>query len=116
MGDVTPIGAGRSGVLEFLAGIGLARMGLEAAGFRVVWANDYEPDKKAMYDAQFGESDAQHFALGDVGEVRADDLPRDASLAWAHRRARIYRWLVIAQGSLALSPGHSGISLGYSTS
>lgn len=80
---MTPISAARPRVLEFFAGIGLARMGLEAAGFKVAWANDFEPDKKAMYDAQFGESDSHQFALGDVGKVKAEDLPRGASLAWA---------------------------------
>lgn len=83
MGNVTPISTARPRVLEFFAGIGLARLGLEAAGFRVAWANDYEPDKKAMYDAQFGESPDHTFALGDIGKVSAGDLPRDASLAWA---------------------------------
>lgn len=83
MDNVTPISAARPQVLEFFAGIGLARMGLEAAGFRVAWANDYEPDKKAMYDAQFGESDARHFALGDVANLTVDQIPRNASLAWA---------------------------------
>lgn len=83
MGEVTSIDLARPRVLEFFAGIGLARMGLESAGFRVAWANDYEPAKKAMYDGQFGVSDAHQFALGDVGLVRADQLPRDASLAWA---------------------------------
>lgn len=83
MENVTPISAARPQVLEFFAGIGLARMGLESAGFHVAWANDYEPDKKAMYDAQFGVSDAQHFALGDIGKVKVEDLPRDVSLAWA---------------------------------
>lgn len=83
MENVTPISAARPKVLEFFAGIGLARMGLEDAGFRVVWANDYEPDKKAMYDQQFGEAPDHAFALGDIGKVRVDDLPRDARLAWA---------------------------------
>ena len=83
MGNVTPISADRPRVLEFFAGIGLARMGLEDAGFRVAWANDYEPDKKAMYDAQFGESPEHAFVLGDIGKVKAGDLPRDADLAWA---------------------------------
>jgi DNA (cytosine-5)-methyltransferase 1 len=83
MDNVTPIDAGRPRALEFFAGIGLARLGLESAGFRVVWANDYEPDKKAMYVAQFGESDEHSFALGDVGKVQVEDLPDDASLAWA---------------------------------
>jgi len=83
MGDVTPIHAARPKALEFFAGIGLARMGLESAGFRVVWANDYEPDKKAMYDAQFPESTDHVFALGDIAAVSAQDLPVGASLAWA---------------------------------
>ncbi len=43
-------------VMEFFAGIGLARMGLERAGFQVAWANDHEPDKRDMYLAQFGET------------------------------------------------------------
>lgn len=68
-------------VLEFFAGIGLARMGLEAAGFKVTWANDYEPDKKAMYTAQFG--DDAHFVLGDIAAVTPADLPHGAQLAWA---------------------------------
>jgi DNA (cytosine-5)-methyltransferase 1 len=83
MRHVTPISAARPRALEFFAGIGLARMGLEKAGFQIAWANDYEPDKKAMYDAQFGETEAHQFALGDVAAVKADALPRDASLAWA---------------------------------
>lgn len=78
-----PINAARPRVLEFFAGIGLARMGLESAGFRIAWANDYEPDKKAMYDAQFSGSSDHAFALGDIGKVQVDDLPHDAALAWA---------------------------------
>ncbi|MFC6154226.1 DNA cytosine methyltransferase [Nocardioides yefusunii] len=68
--------------LEFFAGIGLARMGLEKAGFEVAWANDYEPSKMAMYDAQFGVSHHK-YALGDVSAVKAEDLPKGTSLAWA---------------------------------
>ncbi len=83
MGNVTLIDAVRPRVLEFFAGIGLARIGLESAGFRVAWANDYEPDKKAMYDAQFSKTSGHTFNLGDIGQVQADDLPRDAALAWA---------------------------------
>ena len=83
MGNVTSISTGRPKAIEFFAGIGLARMGLESAGFRVTWANDYEPDKKAMYDAQFGHSDSHEFALGDVAKIQADVLPRDAAIAWA---------------------------------
>jgi DNA (cytosine-5)-methyltransferase 1 len=82
MSNVTPIGA-RPSVLEFFAGIGLARMGLEQSGFAVAWANDYEADKKAMYEAQFGTQDAEHYALGDIADVTAEQLPSGAQLAWA---------------------------------
>lgn len=81
MENITSINASRPKVLEFFAGIGLARIGLEASGFRVAWANDYEPDKKAMYEANFGTSD--HYVLGDIGEIEAESLPADAALAWA---------------------------------
>lgn len=79
---ITPIRP-RPTVLEFFAGIGLARMGLEAAGFDVVWANDYEPDKHALYRGQFGEAPDHPYVVGDIGDVSPRDLPRGAALAWA---------------------------------
>lgn len=69
-------------VAEFFAGIGLVRLGLEKAGFNVAWANDIDPDKQRMYVQQFGDGNG-HFELGDIGEVKADDLPANLSLAWA---------------------------------
>ncbi|HZU75442.1 MAG TPA: DNA cytosine methyltransferase, partial [Dehalococcoidia bacterium] len=45
---------------EFFAGIGLARLGLESAGFRVVWANDIDVAKQRMYTANFQDG---HFVL-----------------------------------------------------
>lgn len=66
-------------VLEFFAGVGLARMGLDRAGFDTVWANDISPDKAAMYRAQFGDD---LIIVGDVNAVNADELPH-ADLAWA---------------------------------
>lgn len=83
MDNVLPISAARPRVLEFFAGIGLARMGLESAGFHVAWSNDYEPAKKAMYDAHFAEGSDHAFALGDIGELSAAGLPKGAALAWA---------------------------------
>ncbi|MCV7142909.1 DNA cytosine methyltransferase [Mycolicibacterium fortuitum] len=85
MGNVTQLRNARSKpkAIEFFAGIGLARIGLEKAGFQVTWANDYEPDKRAMYRGQFGESDGHTFVLGDIADVKAADLPTDAALAWA---------------------------------
>ncbi|MDH6279323.1 DNA cytosine methyltransferase [Prescottella agglutinans] len=68
-------------VLEFFAGVGLARMGLEAAGFEVCWANDIEPDKREMYLTHYG--DEGHFHLGDVHNVSVDKLPEQVDIAWA---------------------------------
>ena len=66
---------------EFFAGIGLARLGLRAAGVEVVWANDVDPDKAAMYAGHFGDTSA-HFELGDIGAVIGAQLP-ELDLAWA---------------------------------
>lgn len=70
-------------VAEFFAGVGLARMGLERAGFTVVWANDFSQDKQAMYAGHFGESEPGHeFVLGDVSKVHGADVPA-IDLAWS---------------------------------
>lgn len=66
--------------LEFFAGIGLARMGLEKAGWRVVYSNDIDPKKKAMFEGHWGS--ASHYDLRSVFDVDADALP-SAELAWA---------------------------------
>ncbi|MDR2347187.1 MAG: DNA cytosine methyltransferase [Bifidobacteriaceae bacterium] len=68
--------------LEFFAGIGLARLGLEAAGFKVVWSNDYEPAKHEMYAANFGQDSGHEYVVGNVRKVKASHLPVGASLAW----------------------------------
>lgn len=70
--------------IEFFAGIGLARIGLELAGFDVKWSNDFEADKQSMYAAHFKDEPSEHsFVLGDIGDVSAKDLPAGASIAWA---------------------------------
>lgn len=82
-------------VAEFFAGIGLMRMGLEQAGWRVVWANDIDEDKLKMYQGHFA-GDKAHFELGDVHSIPPDAIPRvalatasfpcnDLSLAGARR-------------------------------
>ena len=55
---------------EFFAGIGLMRMGLERAGWNVVWANDMDEAKMRMYRGHFSEDDA-HFHLGNVHAIAA---------------------------------------------
>lgn len=61
-------------VAEFFAGIGLMRMGLERQGWRVVWANDFDPNKQMMYNANFADSE-WHFHPGDVNQIDVSDVP-----------------------------------------
>ena len=75
--------ASRPVAAEFFAGIGLARMGLEAAGFDVRWSNDIDPDKKAMYVGHFRPSRSHKFVLGDISKVKGEELPDNLALAWA---------------------------------
>lgn len=66
-------------VLEFFAGGGMARLGLD--GWRTVFANDLDPMKARAYAANFG---AEHLVQGDVWSLSAADLPPGrADLAWA---------------------------------
>ncbi len=62
----------RISAAEFFAGIGLVRAGLERAGIDVMWANDIEPVKHAVYAANF---DSAHYFLGDVRSVQACSVP-----------------------------------------
>ncbi|MET8495137.1 DNA cytosine methyltransferase [Streptomyces cellulosae] len=94
---------------EFFAGIGLARLGLEAAGIKVTWANDLSSDKRQMYLAHFGQSAANHYKLADIKAVAENldeyDVPRDLSLAWASFPCTD---LSLAGGRKGLAGKHSG--------
>jgi DNA (cytosine-5)-methyltransferase 1 len=57
---------------EFFAGIGLVRLALERRGWRVVFANEIDPQKFKMYRENFGE---EHFHLGDIHKLSADEVP-----------------------------------------
>jgi len=106
--NVVPLSKARPQVLEFFAGIGLARMGLERAGFHVAWSNDFEPRKQSMYEGHFkdDENSSDHtFVLGDVGEVDAADLPTDVDMAWASSPCTD---LSLAGGRAGLSGAASG--------
>lgn len=59
---------------EFFAGIGLVRLGLEAAGWSVAYANDIDPTKRDQYDAHFGDAD-DHFHVGDIHKIDPDNVP-----------------------------------------
>ena len=64
---------------EFFAGGGMARAGL-GGGWSCLFANDFDPKKAASYAANWGED---HMKVGDVAELKTDDLPGQADLAWA---------------------------------
>lgn len=65
-------GDGKLRAAEFFAGIGLVRAGLEQAGIDVIWANDIEPVKRAVYAANF---DASDYVLDDIRNVRGASVP-----------------------------------------
>lgn len=65
--------------LEFFAGIGLARAGMELSGIQTIWANDYDQYKKKMYEGQWGKGE---YHLCDVHMLSGDDLPT-ADVAWS---------------------------------
>jgi DNA (cytosine-5)-methyltransferase 1 len=67
--------------IEFFAGIGLVRLGLEAAGWRSQFANDIDPKKFEMYQVNFDDA-VETYRLGDIHELNADHISR-ATLAHA---------------------------------
>jgi DNA (cytosine-5)-methyltransferase 1 len=64
--------------LDFFAGSGLVRLGLEPE-FQTLWANDICPKKKIVYEENFG---AETFCGGSIENVDGAKLPA-ADLAWA---------------------------------
>ncbi|EAU9421561.1 DNA (cytosine-5-)-methyltransferase [Salmonella enterica] len=65
--------------LEFFAGIGLARAGMELTGIKTVWANDYDLNKQKMYE---GHWKSHKLLLADIHTLKSEDLPA-ADVAWA---------------------------------
>lgn len=72
----------RPTVAEFFAGIGLVRMGLERAGFRVAWSNDFDRNKKDMYKTHFNDPE-DHYFSGDIADTDIRRMPGAIALAWA---------------------------------
>lgn len=68
-------------VVEFFAGIGLMRAGLEDAGWSIKLANDIDPMKRKLYLNHFVGSD-KHFLLNDIHKLDSGDIPT-VSLATA---------------------------------
>src|SRR5574340_61950 len=58
---------------EYFAGIGLVRMGLEASGWNVVFANDFAEKKHEMYKAFFPND--HHYIVDDIFNLDASTIP-----------------------------------------
>jgi DNA (cytosine-5)-methyltransferase 1 len=59
---------------EFLAGVGLMRIGLERQGWKIAFSNDICPDKYEMYAAHFEDAD-DHFVVEDIYKLDEKDVP-----------------------------------------
>lgn len=66
-------------VADFFAGIGLVTMGLGKAGWKTVYALDYEKEKELAYINNFGEG---HYHKEDIALTRGENVP-DVTLAHA---------------------------------
>lgn len=58
--------------IDLFAGIGGIRLGFEKAGFKTVFANDFEPKCKETYDLNFKDS---KLIVEDIRKIGIDDLP-----------------------------------------
>lgn len=90
--------------LEFFAGIGLVRLGLEKRGWQLLYANDIDPEKREMYDAHFRDAET-HFELSDIHKVDPALIPT-ATLATASFPCT----------DLSLAGGRKGLNGGQSSS
>src|SRR5665213_298826 len=83
-------------VADFFAGIGLVSMGLGRAGWKTVYALDYDKDKAAAYTNHFGNG---HYHTKDIAKTNGADVPNvvlahasvpctDLSVAGARRGLR----------------------------
>src|SRR3989344_206330 len=66
-------------VADFFAGIGLVSMGLGNAGWKTVYALDYDPRKALAYTNHFG---LEHYVVKDIAAAKGREVP-DAMLAHA---------------------------------
>jgi DNA (cytosine-5)-methyltransferase 1 len=91
---------------EFFAGGGMARAGL-GAGWRCLFANDFDPVKAATYRDNWGDED---FQGGDVWALDPASLPGRADLAWASSPCQDFS---LAGGRAGLAGGRSSAFWGF---
>ncbi|MFM7449938.1 MAG: DNA cytosine methyltransferase [Leptolyngbyaceae cyanobacterium] len=59
---------------EYFAGIGLVRLGLEQAGWKVVFSNDWAYSKYEMYSAHFKDA-SEHYKVQDIFSISPNEIP-----------------------------------------
>jgi DNA (cytosine-5)-methyltransferase 1 len=59
---------------EYFAGIGLVRMGLEACGWKIAFANDFSEKKFEMYQAFFPDAN-EHYIIDDIFNLDPSIVP-----------------------------------------
>ena len=108
---------------EFLAGIGLVRLGLEHAGWTCVYANDLSAAKADIYRRNFGDAD---LIVRDIADIDGPQLPpfdiatasfpcQDLSLAGKReglagsRSGTFLEFVRLLQGLHALGRGPRGV-------
>ena len=92
--------------LEFFAGGGMARLGL-GAGWRCLFANDFDAGKAAAYRANWGGEDLR---LADVWSLGPEDLHGRAYLAWASSPCQDFS---LAGARAGLAGGRSSAFWGF---
>lgn len=60
--------------VEYFAGIGLVRLGLERAGWHIVFANDWSREKFDMYAAYFQNAE-RHYQVRDIFDICHSEIP-----------------------------------------
>ena len=60
---------------EYFAGIGLVRVGLEKAGWKVIFANDWSCEKFEMYSSSF-KDDFNHYSVKDIFSLHYSEVPQ----------------------------------------
>ncbi|MEM7544495.1 MAG: DNA cytosine methyltransferase [Pseudomonadota bacterium] len=94
------------GFYEFFCGGGMARIGL-GPDWQCLFANDIDPAKCTSYRANFG---TDHLSERDIHDLTADDLPGQATLAWASFPCQD---LSLAGNRAGLSGARSGTFWGF---
>jgi DNA (cytosine-5)-methyltransferase 1 len=93
---------------EFFCGGGMARLGL-GLGWSCLFANDFDPQKAAVYRDNFADA-AAHLREGDVWRLSAADLPGHAELAWASSPCQDFS---LAGARAGLAGGRSSALFGF---